>query len=331
MSGRLVGTVLRHSRHADASLRLALCAIAEATNDETGKCWLSIATIAERLGGKTTRWTKRLLRALEDSGELHIAKGAGPHGTNLYTINLPGSGVQATGGAHATPGDTRPGLSNPQGGGAHASGAQATGWSAEHKGGGVQTPKGVAYGPPEPELNRNLTVPEAHVDNKAKVKAIVHALKKQGIDAAPIQPLVEAVRLGASLEDCHAAITACEDKGDPFKYAMTVLRNRLRTSGPRASEDAAGEAWEATRSSIEAEGVRLGIGKWDQFGYEVNRKGAELSTVHRARSRQARRGGSRMTDSAAGPSWALGNAGQNERGDAPVGGFQVCLTGMGCK
>lgn len=88
MSGYAVGHVLRTSQATGTSL-LVLIVIAEATHQDGTGAWPSVETISH-FARTTERSVRRIIHALEASGELTIERNAGPHGTNLYAI--PGVG-----------------------------------------------------------------------------------------------------------------------------------------------------------------------------------------------------------------------------------------------
>lgn len=66
------------------STLLLLLAIADFANDE-GTAWPGITTLAKKIR-MTERSTQMIVAALVKSGELRVQRGAGPHGTNLYTV-----------------------------------------------------------------------------------------------------------------------------------------------------------------------------------------------------------------------------------------------------
>lgn len=88
MSGYAVGHVLRSSRASGTSL-LVLIVIAEATHQDGTGAWPAVPSIA-KLARTSERNVFRVIRELEEAGELQIERNAGPHGTNLYSI--PGVG-----------------------------------------------------------------------------------------------------------------------------------------------------------------------------------------------------------------------------------------------
>lgn len=86
MSVQAISWVIEHSRHKGSRLVLLMMIANHAHSDGTG-AWPSIETLA-RESRMSLRHVFRLLPKLERSGELKIAVGAGPHGTNLYSLPL---------------------------------------------------------------------------------------------------------------------------------------------------------------------------------------------------------------------------------------------------
>ena len=77
--------VWSNSRHSGTE-KLMLLAIAEHVSDSSGIAWPSVARLA-RMCGVCDRQAKRLLKALQQSGELQIDRNAGSkQGTNRYAI-----------------------------------------------------------------------------------------------------------------------------------------------------------------------------------------------------------------------------------------------------
>jgi hypothetical protein len=81
-----MAAVWERSKHQGGAL-LVLLGIADHAND-LGVAYPSIERLA-RKARVTERHARRLIRQLADSGELKVEAGAGPHGTNLYRLNLP--------------------------------------------------------------------------------------------------------------------------------------------------------------------------------------------------------------------------------------------------
>lgn len=102
MSVRTMARVWEGSQHAGTDL-LMLLAIADFSDDD-GRAFPAVATLATKCRMKM-RNCQYILRSLEKSGELSILENQGPHGANLYRINLNRLGVQGIAGVqHSAPG-----------------------------------------------------------------------------------------------------------------------------------------------------------------------------------------------------------------------------------
>lgn len=64
---------------------LVLLAIADHAHDDGGGAWPSVPTLARKCK-LSDRHVRRVIRALEDSGEIAVERGAGRNGVNVYTI-----------------------------------------------------------------------------------------------------------------------------------------------------------------------------------------------------------------------------------------------------
>lgn len=111
MSVRTMSRVWEHSQHAGSDL-LMLLAIADFSDDD-GRAFPAVATLATKCRMKM-RNCQYILRSLELSGELSILANQGPHGANLYRINLNSLGVQHLAGVqgiagvqHSAPGGAK--------------------------------------------------------------------------------------------------------------------------------------------------------------------------------------------------------------------------------
>lgn len=84
----------------------------------------------------------------------------------------------------------------------------------------------------------------------------------QGV--SPKHPDVLAlIGAGVAPELFGDAATKAVAKGKGFQYVVGTLRSQLAEAGGHGSGAPPGPArWDADRSSIEAEGVRVGIGQW---------------------------------------------------------------------
>ncbi len=86
MSGLVMGLALRVSQ-AEGYDRLVLVAIGDCCEDDGTGAWPSIPTLAKR-ARISERTVQRSIQELQALDELDVEKGAGPKGTNLYSINV---------------------------------------------------------------------------------------------------------------------------------------------------------------------------------------------------------------------------------------------------
>lgn len=93
--------VWESSQHAGSDL-LMLLAIADFADDD-GNAYPAVSTLAAKCRMKP-RNCRYLLRTLEESGELSIEMGTGPHGANFYRINLESLGLQRSAGVQSLAG-----------------------------------------------------------------------------------------------------------------------------------------------------------------------------------------------------------------------------------
>lgn len=101
MSIRTMARVWESSQHAGSDL-LMLLAIADFSDDD-GNAYPAVATLAAKCRMKE-RNCRYILRTLEGSGELSIKSNAGPHGSNLYRVNLNRLGLQHSAGLQSLAG-----------------------------------------------------------------------------------------------------------------------------------------------------------------------------------------------------------------------------------
>ncbi len=100
MSNEACAAVWKHSMAA-GDARLVLLAIADQAKQNGTGAWPSVRRLAE-MSRLTDRSVQRILRKLEEMGELRVHVGAGPHGTNLYDVLLPGLHQSAATSSKAT-------------------------------------------------------------------------------------------------------------------------------------------------------------------------------------------------------------------------------------
>nr|WP_238344014.1 YdaU family protein [Ramlibacter lithotrophicus] len=142
---------------------------------------------------------------------------------------------------------------------------------------------------PDSRLQEPHTLP-AHDAVVCVDAQAVKAMREAGLqDAVVGNPSVIALlQKGVAVEQFAGAarIAAGVAKGVP--YAIGVLRQQLREAEAIARlPDAATKAWDAGRTSIEAKGVELGLGKWDQAAWPAH--GGESFAQYTDRVREALR------------------------------------------
>jgi hypothetical protein len=90
MSIKVTSWIWEHSGQKGAAL-LLLLAIGDHAHDDGRGAYPSTDALAAKIR-MTRRNTQLLIRKVEQSGELVVSTGTGPHGTNEYTIPVPWSG-----------------------------------------------------------------------------------------------------------------------------------------------------------------------------------------------------------------------------------------------
>lgn len=99
------------------------------------------------------------------------------------------------------------------------------------------------------------------------------AMKRGGIGAvSPQHPeLLAMVNAGVTAEQFQQAAEVAVSKAKGFPYALGVLKGQLREANALTSEGLAmpSKPWDESRTTIEAEGERLGLGKWDESKWSV--------------------------------------------------------------
>ena len=114
--------------------------------------------------------------------------------------------------------------------------------------------------------------------------AICRAIKAKGVlDANPSNPiLLELIGKGVPAETFEAAATICADAKPPkgMAYLLGIVKRQLGEAATLAS--GAGmprKAWDTDRSSIEAKGVELGLGEWNEVDLSVDRETFQAYTA----------------------------------------------------
>lgn len=115
-------------------------------------------------------------------------------------------------------------------------------------------------------------------------------MRNAGISSvSPQHPeLIALVRSGVAPDQFAQAATQAVAKGKGFSYAIGILKGQLREANAITESGLAmpEKPWDESRLTIEAEGVRLGIGKWDEVAFHSGR--GEVFPVYEARVRTAR-------------------------------------------
>lgn len=88
MSVQAMSWVIANSKHKGSSF-VVLLMIANHAHEDGSGCWAGLERLAKE-ARISARQVINVLRDLKKSGELSIEQGAGPHGTNLYSINMRG-------------------------------------------------------------------------------------------------------------------------------------------------------------------------------------------------------------------------------------------------
>lgn len=115
---------------------------------------------------------------------------------------------------------------------------------------------------------------------------VCKALKRIGIaSVSPSHPeLLALLKKGVTLAMFEDAATKTVAKNKGFSYMLAIVTNQLQAAANiEAGPSVAAEAWDANRQTIEAMGVRLGMGKWDETAV-INR---EQFSAYTARVRVA--------------------------------------------
>lgn len=107
--------------------------------------------------------------------------------------------------------------------------------------------------------------------------SVCKAIRARGMaDVSPSNPiLIELVGKGIPVETFEAAADKCLQAKPPkgFAYLLGIVKRELAEAATIAS--GAGmpvKAWDTDRPSIEAKGIELGLGKWNENDLSVNRE-----------------------------------------------------------
>lgn len=128
---------------------------------------------------------------------------------------------------------------------------------------------------PEPKPKNQPRPPNPEPPTPTPAGEVCKALKALGMPAvSPGHPeLLAMIERGVSVAMFEDAATKAVAKGKGFAYMLAILAAQLASakaieSGPSV----AAEAWDASRKSIEAMGIRLGLGAWNADDISAGRE-----------------------------------------------------------
>lgn len=265
MSGRHVGIVFRHSKHAASEL-LVLASIAEALNEKSGTWYMSVSQIATRCK-LSDRHVFRILLTLRESNELGMRKG-GPLGQNVFWLKLQPSTGEANSGStdvlpmtpasEATEEIPKPGVTAEyQMPGSHmtrASGRQALGLGQcaslqgheEESSDTTVTPEMTtsteghdtavsgsmtSVTPITRHSEKHTTSPGPSRSDSDPAETMARLLRERGVENVKVtKEFRQAVHLGATVASLSEAIAESGHAGNPFAYGVKRDLNSLRTA-----------------------------------------------------------------------------------------------------
>lgn len=139
---------------------------------------------------------------------------------------------------------------------------------------------------PEPEPEPYISKEETHTHSSPQGRVsdfekpsptqaaeCAMAMKRGGIGSvSPQHPeLLAFVAAGITPAQFEQAAQVAVSKAKGFAYALGVLKGQLREANSLTSEGLAmpEKPWDESRTTIEAEGERLGLGRWDEGRWSV--------------------------------------------------------------
>ncbi|TWO71905.1 hypothetical protein FN976_07900 [Caenimonas sedimenti] len=271
---------------------LVLLYVAQRLNMQTGSWDISVAEIA-RACRLSERQAARSLAALKVSGELVSKRHGGIRGYNRFWLGL------SSGGSAGEQMAAQAGRAGqlPSMAGAPVTNDRCPPTAIDGR--GYLTSVAVL---PVADVGSNMTSAtpvlglsqklislegEVEVMRNNKFRDIAAALRKSGsaLGSKANASLREALRLGAELSDIVAARSDAEASGagDPLAYGLASLVNRLRQTAAHTSSVTVVAEWDCSRSSIEAEGVRRGLGTWDEKAFHSGKGESFLTYTGRVR------------------------------------------------
>lgn len=131
--------------------------------------------------------------------------------------------------------------------------------------------------------------------NPTKAGAICKAIRAKGIaDVNPSNPELNAlIAKGVSVETFEAAADICAKASPPkgFAYLLGIVKRQLGEAAAIASGVGMPEKpWDENRSTIEAKGEELGLGRWNEHDLSVDRETFPQYTARIRRAVEQRQG-----------------------------------------
>lgn len=162
---------------------------------------------------------------------------------------------------------------------------------------GTGTGTGTSTGKEENHHHARTTAGSVGVDGQSPTKAgeVCRAIKARKVaDVNPSNPeLVALIAKGVPVETFEAAADICAKSTPPkgFAYLLGIVKRQLG----EAAQIAAGvgmpeKPWDDNRSTIEAKGEELGLGRWNEHDLSVNRETFPQYTARIRRAVEQRQG-----------------------------------------
>lgn len=243
MSNRALNYVWQHSR-ATGNARLMLVAMADKA-DARGVCWPGVETLAAMVGVEE-RSARRLIRKLEQAGEITVEIGGGVdtvHGrTNRYTVVM----SAAEGGTVVSPvasdGGTAVSPDAAQNGGTQESPGDSTvprgGTAVSPDGGTLLSPKPPAKPPEEPKSKTALPTRAPTRESPLPPEGEAEARKafEQAFPGGLNGATADRLRLALAQYGFDWVRLALEEtrksQGKTWKYTQAILDRWFREGGP---------------------------------------------------------------------------------------------------
>ncbi len=159
------------------------------------------------------------------------------------------------------------------------------------------TGTGTSTGKEENTHHARTTTGLVGVDVQTPTKAgeVCRAIKARKVaDVNPSNPELNAlIAKGVPVETFEAAADICAKSNPPkgFAYLLGIVKRQLGEAAAIASGVGMPEkAWDVDRTTIEAKGVELGLGRWDEHDLRVDRETFPQYTARIRRAVEQRQG-----------------------------------------